>query len=165
MRDMEYLTEKDMPYFKEKAKKGEAVIIYIDPDALLGSADKISELLESCQEQKSILTEEKLKKFLADNSMLLSEEALRSRRILEENEKLQQYIDGKITELEESKEKKKVKVQRYFRNGSISPADLSLLRQAVEDGFTDDEIRILMDDALDEKQKNLVYQGIRARKL
>ena len=39
MRDMEYLTEKDLPYFEKKVKKGEAVIIYIDPDALLEEAN------------------------------------------------------------------------------------------------------------------------------
>ena len=165
MKDMEYLTEKDMPYFREKAKKGEAVIIYIDPDSLLGSGEQILELLEECQEKKSILTEERLKQFLSENKLLLSEEALRSRKILEENEMLQQYIDGKTKELEEADDKDKAQVKEYFQNGSVSPTDLSLLRRAVEDGFTDDEIRILMDGSINEAQRDLIYQGIRARKL
>ena len=165
MKDMEYLTEKDMPYFREKAKKGEAVIIYIDPEALLGSGEQILELLESCQEKESNLTEERLKQFLEENKLLLSEEALRSRQILEENEKLQQFLDGKTEELEKADDKSKVPVGHYFKTGSAGTADLSLLRRAVEDGFTDDEIRILMDDSLNEKQRDLVYQGIRARKL
>ena len=165
MKDMEYLTEKDLPYFKEKAAKGEALILYIDPDALLGSGEQILEMLDSCQEKKSVLTEERLKQFLDENRLLLSEEAVRSRKILEENEKLQQFIDGKTQELEETNDKKKTKVKDYFKNSSVSSDDLTLLRKAVEDGFTDDEIRILMDSSLGDMQRELVYQGIRARKL
>ena len=46
MRDMEYLTEKDLPYFEKKVKKGEAVIIYIDPDALLEAEEAVGKFLE-----------------------------------------------------------------------------------------------------------------------
>ena len=59
----------------------------------------------------------------------------------------------------------KPQVKDYFKNSSVSSDDLTLLRKAVEDGFTDDEIRILMDSSLGDMQRELVYQGIRARKL
>ena len=42
--EIEYLTEKDLPYFRKKAEKGEAVILEIPPE-LLRSMD-IAGLLE-----------------------------------------------------------------------------------------------------------------------
>lgn len=42
--EIEYLTEKDLPYFRKKAEKGEAVILEIPPE-ILRSMD-IKSLLE-----------------------------------------------------------------------------------------------------------------------
>ena len=83
MRDMEYLTEKDLPYFEEKAKKGEAVIIYIDPDALLEAEEAVGEFLELEEQRrkdKAVISEEDLMGFLEDNHLLLSEEAKKSEK-------------------------------------------------------------------------------------
>ena len=57
--EIEYLTEKDLPYFRKKAEKGEAVILEIPPE-ILRSMD-IKSLLEdelicfptSCREAKA----------------------------------------------------------------------------------------------------------------
>ena len=117
MRDMEYLTEKDLPYFEEKAKKGEAVIIYIDPDALLEAEEAVGEFLELEEQRrkdKAVISEEDLMGFLEDNHLLLSEEAKKSEKLIRENKEMQDTIDKMEKTLENMRERDKRPVEKIM---------------------------------------------------
>lgn len=74
MKNLEYLTERDLEYFYRKAEQGEAVIIYIDPEELLSL--NISQLEES---DMTVLEKEELQRVLEKESVVL--------KIAEEGEK------------------------------------------------------------------------------
>lgn len=66
MKNLEYLTERDLEYFYRKAEQGEAVIIYIDPEALLSL-----DILKLEEYDAASMTEEEIKKLLEKESMIL----------------------------------------------------------------------------------------------
>ena len=167
MRDMEYLTEKDLPYFEKKAKTGEAVIIYIDPEALLQADTAVDELLameEEKQKTKTDVSDEELMVFLEKHRLLLDEEAKKNLMVIRENEKLQKLLVEKEKKLESIKESRKAPVEGIIKDADRNPDMLTLIRRAIKDGFTDDEIRIITDRDLDEDLRSELYEAIRLRR-
>lgn len=164
MRDMEYLTEKDLPYFEKKVKKGEAVIIYIDPDALLEAEEavgKFLELEEQRRKDKAAISEEDLMGFLEENHLLLSEEAKKSEKLIRENKELQDMI-GKMEEtLENMREKDKRPVEKIIAGADGDSDMLMIIRKAISDGFTDDEIRMVTDPDLQTEKREELYEAIK----
>ena len=167
MRDMEYLTEKDLPYFEKKAKTGEAVIIYIDPEALLQADTAVDELLameEEKQKTKTDVSDEELMVFLEKHRLLLDEEAKKNLMVIRENEKLQKLLVEKEKKLESIKESRKAPVEGIIKDADRNPDMLTLIRRAIKDGFTDDEIRIITDRDLNEDLRSELYEAIRLRR-
>ena len=164
MRDMEYLTEKDLPYFEEKAKKGEAVIIYIDPDALLEAEEAVGEFLELEEQRrkdKAVISEEDLMGFLEDNHLLLSEEAKKSEKLIRENKELQDTIDKMEKTLENMRERDKRPVEKIIAGADGDSDMLAIIRKAISDGFTDDEIRMVTDPDLKPEKRDELYEAIK----
>ena len=164
MRDMEYLTEKDLPYFEEKAKKGEAVIIYIDPDALLEAEEAVGEFLELEEQRrknKAAISEEDLMGFLEDNHLLLSEEAKKSEKLIRENKELQDTIDKMEKTLENMRERDKRPVEKIIAGADGDSDMLAIIRKAISDGFTDDEIRMVTDPDLQTEKRDELYEAIK----
>lgn len=164
MRDMEYLTEKDLPYFEEKAKKGEAVIIYIDPDALLEAEEAVGEFLELEEQRrkdKAVISEEDLMGFLEDNHLLLSEEAKKSEKLIRENKELQDTIDKMEKTLENMRERDKRPVEKIIAGADGDNDMLAIIRKAISDGFTDDEIRMVTDPDLQTEKREELYEAIK----
>ena len=164
MRDMEYLTEKDLPYFEEKAKKGEAVIIYIDPDALLEAEEAVGEFLELEEQRrkdKAVISEEDLMGFLEDNHLLLSEEAKKSEKLIRENKEMQDTIDKMEKTLENMRERDKRPVEKIIAGADGDSDMLAIIRKAISDGFTDDEIRMVTDPDLKPEKRDELYEAIK----
>ena len=164
MRDMEYLTEKDLPYFEEKAKKGEAVIIYIDPDALLEAEEAVGEFLELEEQRrkdKAAISEEDLMGFLEDNHLLLSEEAKKSEKLIRENKEMQDTIDKMEKTLENMRERDKRPVEKIIAGADGDSDMLAIIRKAISDGFTDDEIRMVTDPDLKPEKRDELYEAIK----
>ena len=164
MRDMEYLTEKDLPYFEKKAKKGEAVIIYIDPDALLEAEEAVGEFLELEEQRrkdKAAISEEDLMGFLEENHLLLSEEAKKSEKLIRENKELQDMIDKMEKTLENMRERDKRPVEKIIAGADGDSDMLAIIRKAISDGFTDDEIRMVTDPDLQTEKREELYEAIK----
>ena len=164
MRDMEYLTEKDLPYFEKKVKKGEAVIIYIDPDALLEAEEavgKFLELEEQRRKDKAAISEEELMGFLEDNHLLLSEEAKKSEKLIRENKEMQDTIDKMEKTLENMRERDKRPVEKIIAGADGDSDMLAIIRKAIGDGFTDDEIRMVTDPDLQTEKRDELYEAIK----
>ena len=164
MRDMEYLTEKDLPYFEKKVKKGEAVIIYIDPDALLEAEEavgKFLELEEQRRKDKAVISEEDLMGFLEDNHLLLSEEAKKSEKLIRENKEMQDTIDKMEKTLENMRERDKRPVEKIIAGADGDSDMLAIIRKAISDGFTDDEIRMVTDPDLQTEKRDELYEAIK----
>ena len=164
MRDMEYLTEKDLPYFEKKVKKGEAVIIYIDPDALLEAEEavgKFLELEEQRRKDKAAISEEELMGFLEDNHLLLSEEAKKSEKLIRENKEMQDTIDKMEKTLENMRERDKRPVEKIIAGADGDSDMLAIIRKAISDGFTDDEIRMVTDPDLQTEKRDELYEAIK----
>ena len=164
MRDMEYLTEKDLPYFEKKVKKGEAVIIYIDPDALLEAEEAVGEFLELEEQRrkdKAAISEEELMGFLEDNHLLLSEEAKKSEKLIRENKEMQDTIDKMEKTLENMRERDKRPVEKIIAGADGDSDMLAIIRKAISDGFTDDEIRMVTDPDLQTEKRDELYEAIK----
>lgn len=167
MRDMDYLTEKDIPYFEEKAKKGEAVIIYLDPDALLESGDDLEKLLESVtgsDPKNGELTSDHIEQFLKRHKVILDEEAFRAKAKITENEDLMRYIEQQKKQLEGQQEKGKESIRKNLERSDLSQEEKELFQQALKDGFTEDELRLLFDWRKDKTLRSQLYEGILNRK-
>ena len=68
MKEVEFLTEKDMPYFRKKAEEGEVIILEIPPKELLGI--NVTELLQRETAGEVIDTTE-LKEWIGQNRPFL----------------------------------------------------------------------------------------------
>ena len=164
MRDMEYLTEKDLPYFDEKAKKGEAVIIYTDPDALLEAEEAVGEFLyleEQRRRSAAAISEEELMAFLEENHLLLSEEAKKQEKLIRENKELQDMIAEEEKILENMREKDKQPVEKIIAASDGDADMLATIRKAIGDGFTDDEIRMVTVPDLNPEKRSELYEAIK----
>ena len=63
MKEMEYLTERDIEYFRKQAENGEAVIIELDPEVLLRL--NLSDIMKP--DRAEPLSEEEIKNWLEEN--------------------------------------------------------------------------------------------------
>lgn len=69
MKDMEYLTEKDLDFFKKKAERGETVIIRLDPEQLL----KL-DINSFAGQYQSPINENEVRQWLEENHVILQSE-------------------------------------------------------------------------------------------
>lgn len=90
MKDMEYLDEKDLEYWKKKEQDGEAVIIYLNPERLL-SLD-IRELLP--ERNRNPPEEAEVCRWLRENRVITGENTREENRIRKENECLKRQEKG-----------------------------------------------------------------------
>lgn len=90
MKDMEYLDEKDLEYWKKKEQDGEAVIIFLNPERLL-SLD-IRELLP--ERNRNPPEEAEVCRWLRENRVITGENTREENRIRKENECLKRQEKG-----------------------------------------------------------------------
>lgn len=88
MKDMEYLTEKDLEYFRKKEKEGEAVILYIDTEKLLSFDPK------KFGEIKNDLNENEIERWLREHDLILENAYKNSKNISDENRMLRAFSDN-----------------------------------------------------------------------
>ena len=55
-------------------------------------------------------------------------------------------------------------VEGIIKDADRNPDMLTLIRRAIKDGFTDDEIRIITDRDLNEDLRSELYEAIRLRR-
>ena len=65
--------------------------------------------------------------------------------------------------LESIKESRKEPVEGIIRDADRDPDMLALIRRAIKDGFSDDEIRIITDRDISEDLRSELYEAIRLR--
>lgn len=87
MKDMELLNEKDMEYFRRLAEEGKAVILEIAPETL--AALDINQFIKETGE----IDQEEVRKWLKENNSWRAEEYAKTERILEENRKIEDWLD------------------------------------------------------------------------
>lgn len=88
MKDMEYLTEKDLEYFRKKEKEGEAVILYIDTEKLLSFDPK------KFGEIKNDLNENEIERWLREHDLILENAYKNAKSVSDENRMLREFSDN-----------------------------------------------------------------------
>ena len=140
------------------------MIIYIDPDALLEAEEAVGEFLELEEQRrkdKAVISEEDLMGFLEDNHLLLSEEAKKSEKLIRENKEMQDTIDKMEKTLENMRERDKRPVEKIIAGADGDSDMLAIIRKAISDGFTDDEIRMVTDPDLQTEKRDELYEAIK----
>ena len=160
MRDMEYLTKEDLPYFEQLEKEGRAVIIRLDQTKLKDL--DIDRFLEAHPDE---IRQEELLSFLKENKAVLDEAAAKEMALIMENKALQDYLDR-----EEKRNKATLPDEREAVGELLTAMDgtteeMTLIREAVENGFTDDELRILFNSKATGEEKRQLYKAMLYRRI
>ena len=99
--------------------------------------------------------------FLEDNHLLLSEEAKKSEKLIRENKEMQDTIDKMEKTLENMRERDKRPVEKIIAGADGDSDMLAIIRKAISDGFTDDEIRMVTDPDLQTEKRDELYEAIK----
>ena len=159
MRDMEYLTKEDLPYFEQLEKEGRAVIIRLDQTKL-----KDLDIDSFLGNHPDEIRQEELLSFLKENKAVLDEAAAKEMALIMENRQLQDYLNR-----EEHKQKmllpdERPEVGELITSMDGTMDDVALIREAVENGFTDDELRILIGSKATGEEKRQIYKAMLYRR-
>ena len=129
MKEMEYLTERDIEYFRKQAENGEAVIIELDPEVLLRL--NLSDIMKP--DRAEPLSEEEIKNWLEENRAFM-------KNVYDENMKIQEETDSIMEELSgvEKSDKgdlslSKMDVPGMLSSISLSPEQWEVIRWAIND--------------------------------
>lgn len=171
MHDLKYLTETDLEYFRNKRKEGDPVrIIYLDPEAL----DKISftdidRMEKEAREKKGRgPAEEELEQWLKERGAVMDtkkaeEKAEKKAAQKAEQEKAaghktaNQQVAG--TSADASKH-----ILDIIKEGKLSAGQVSVIVQAIQNGFTADELEYLYSLTRDSEQMTREYERLRKEK-
>ena len=169
MHDLKYLTEKDLEYFRNKQKEGDPVrIIYLDPKAL----DKISftdidRMEKKVREQKGRQpAEEELEQWLKERGAVMdtkkAEEKIKAEKEVEKRAEQEKATGeqpsnrkGPGTSADASK-----RILDIIKEGKLSAGQVSLIVQAIKDGFTAEELEYLYSLSADSDQMTREYERI-----
>ena len=126
--------------------------------------DELMAMEEEKQKTKTDVTDEELMAFLEKHRLLPNEEAKKNLIVIRENEELQKLLDEQEKKLAKMHERKKPSVEEIIESADRNQDMLSLIRRAIQDGFTDDEIRIVTASDLDDEKRSELYEAIRLRR-
>lgn len=138
MKEVEFLTEKDMPYFRKKAEEGEVMILEIPPKELLGI--NVTELLQRETAGEVIDTTE-LKEWIGQNRPFLQEQYEKGvKEATQRDQKNIASFDGaalieRLSEVELSEEKRDVIEKAILKR---LPEEIILF--LLSDHFLDDTV-------------------------
>ena len=173
MNNLQYLTEKDLEYFRNKQKEGDPVrIIYLDPEALdkISFAD-IDRMEKKAREQKGRQpAEEELEQWLKERGAVMdtkkAEEKIKAEKEVEKRAEQEKATGEKTsnrkgtgTSADASK-----RILDIIKEGKLSASQVSLIVQAIKDGFTADELEYLYSLTRDSEQMIHEYERIRKEK-
>ena len=180
MHELQYLTEKDLEYFKRKQAEGDPVrIIYLSPEAL----DKISfkDLdrmeKEAKEEHGRQPTEEEMEEWLNEHHVITDPPQKKAEEKQEADGADSQAAGGKVKDQAEtadtgetngtapsSYEADSRKILHIIREGKLTAGDIMLVQQAISAGFSDDELAHLCSLAPGSDRMQLEYERIRKEK-
>ncbi len=136
MREMQYLSEKDLEYFEKLEEKGEAVIIRftqeqlltLDPEEIFGGQDK-----------KQTINEQELQEWIKAHK-----EELHAR--YEENQAIIQENAGLKRQLHRDKPEKDMTLARRLLEINLDPAQSRVINDAISQGLDEQQILFLLKD-------------------
>ena len=173
MNNLQYLTEKDLEYFRNKQKEGEPVrIIYLDPETL----DKISfddidrmekEARAKTGEQP---TAEEMEHWMKERGAVMdakkAEEKAKAEKQAAEKAEQEKTVGRKTINLKDAGTPADVSkhILDIIKEGKLSAGQINIIVQAIQDGFTADELEYLYSLTMDSEQMTLEYERIRKEK-
>ena len=174
MNNLQYLTEKDFEYFRNKQKDGDPVrIIYLDPETLDKiSFDDIDRMEKEARDKNGEQpTAEEMEQWLKDRGAVMdakkAEEKLKAEKqaaAKAEREKADgQKTDGQKsagTPTDASK-----RILDIIKEGKLSAGQINIIVQAIQNSFTSDELEYLYSLTMDSEQMTREYERIRKQKI
>lgn len=147
MRELNYLTEKDLAYFEKKAEEGKAVILRIDPEELLRM-----DLEQAFAEEKDEpITEEEVRRWLEENDLLIGEP--------ETNEEEQEDQEKTVEQLPEmTKAGQADTLAQRLQKIRLDEEQLQVLKEAIEDGLGEKEILSFLKPEFTAKKMRMVME-------
>lgn len=147
MKEVEFLTEKDMPYFRKKAEEGEVIILEIPPKELLGL--NVTELLQRETAGEVIDTTE-LKEWIKQNRPFLQEQYEKGVKAAEGDQKNIAAFNGaalieRLSEIELSEEKRDVIEKAILKRLPEEIILFLLSDHFLDDSVSADEMRSMID--------------------
>ncbi len=173
MHDLKYLTEKDLEYFREKQKEGDPVrIIYLDPKALDKiTFDDIDRMEKEAMEQSGKQpAPEKVEAWLKERRAVMDtkeaeEKAKAEKQAAQKAE--QEKAAGKKTDKQKgagTPADASKRILDIIKEGKLSAGQINIIVQAIQDGFTADELEYLYSLTMDSGQMIREYERIRKEK-
>lgn len=131
MREMNYLTEKDLAYFEKRAEEGKAVILRIDPEELLSM-----NLEQAFQEEKEEpITEAEVRKWLEENDLLIGDKETDEPTQEDQVKPVEQVIKPEPIREEEGDT-----LAQRLQQIKLDDDQVQVLKKAIEAGLSEKEI-------------------------
>ena len=173
MNNLQYLTEKDLKYFRNKQKKGESVrIIYLDPETL----DKISfDDIDRMEKEARTKTGEQptaedMERWLQEHGAVMeaekAEEKMKAEKQAAEKAEHEKTAGRKTADQKGAGPSADVskRILDIIKEGKLSAGQINIIVQAIQDGFTEDELEYLYSLTMDSEQMTREYERIRKEK-
>lgn len=180
LHDLQYLIEKDLKYFQNRQKEGDPVrIIYLDPEVL----DKISfadiDRMEKEAREKNGRgpTEEELEQWLKERGAVTDPKKIKAK---EEGKKTENPDEAKAEEATVSEKMNREKVSdnkpvgstadmskrilNIIKEGRLSAGEVTVIVQAIQNGFTAEELEYLYSLSADSEKMTQEYERIKKEK-
>ncbi len=140
MREMQYLSEKDLEYFEKLEEKGEAVIIRftqeqlltLDPEEIFGGSEK-----------KQTIDEQELQEWIEAHKEELHARYEENQAIIRENTGLKRLLNG-----DKHKPEKDMTLARRLLEVNLDPAQSRVINDAISQGLDEQQILFLLQDNL-----------------
>jgi hypothetical protein len=171
--NLQYLTEKDFEYFRNKQKDGDPVrIIYLDPETLDKiSFDDIDRMEKEARDKNGEQpTAEEMEQWLKDRGAVMDakkaeEKAKAEKQAAQKVE--QEKAAGKKTDKQKgtgTTADASKRILDIIKEGKLSAGQINIIVQAIKDGFTADELEYLYSLTMDSEQMTREYERIRKEK-
>ncbi len=173
MNNLQYLTEKDLEYFRNKQKEGESVrIIYLDPEILDQiSFDDIDRMEKEAraktgEQQTAEEIEHWLKEQGAVMDAKIAEEKAKAEKQAAEKAEQEKTAGRKTINLKDAGTSADASkhILDIIKEGKLSAGQIDIIVRAIQDGFTADELEYLYSLTMDTDQMTREYERIRKEK-
>ncbi len=155
--DLQFLTEKDLEYFKRLQETGEALILTISDEDLLSLDFSVPEEKEKPENEGEIISQAELTAWVKEHRAEFSKRADENRKIQKENESLREEIDavGEIKEENEitdapspKREKPASSLTERLMEVHLDEKQADIINQAILAGLDEQLILMLLDGNL-----------------
>lgn len=173
MHDLKYLTEKDLEYFRNKQKEGDPVrIIYLDPEALdkINFAD-IDRMEKEVREKKGRQpAEEELEQWLKERGAVMDTKKAEDKAKAEKEaaQKAEQQKAARRQTANRKDEGASVDASKrildIIKEGKLTAGEVTMIVQAIQNGFTAEELEYLYSLSADSEKMTQEYERIRKEK-